>query len=249
MRLATWNILHGRSLDDGRVDVARLRAAVTAIDADVLGLQEVDRDQDRSHRADLTASLAPDGAQWRFAPALLGTPGTRWRAATARDEPGPAYGVALVTRLPAQDWDVLHLAPARLRAPVLIPGTRRVVWIRDEPRVALSATVHGPYGPWTVATTHLSFVPGWNAAQLRRVARWLRTKPGPRILIGDLNLPAGLARRLTGWQPLARHSTHPALRPRVQLDHLLGDGALPAVRKSHSLRLPVSDHRALVVEL
>ena len=34
MRIATFNILHGRSLDDGRVDVDRLAAAVKSLDAD-----------------------------------------------------------------------------------------------------------------------------------------------------------------------------------------------------------------------
>ena len=57
MRIATFNILHGRSLDDGRVDVDRLAAAVKSLDADVLGLQEVDRDQPRSFGADLTAAV------------------------------------------------------------------------------------------------------------------------------------------------------------------------------------------------
>ncbi len=39
MRLATFNILHGRSLVDGRVDVARFADAVRGSDADVLALQ------------------------------------------------------------------------------------------------------------------------------------------------------------------------------------------------------------------
>ena len=55
MRLATFNLLNGRSLADGQVDLERLRDAVVALDADVLALQEVDRDQPRSHGADLTA--------------------------------------------------------------------------------------------------------------------------------------------------------------------------------------------------
>ena len=58
MRLATFNILHGRSLADGRVDVARFAEAVRRIDADVLALQEVDRDQPRSLQADLTTVAA-----------------------------------------------------------------------------------------------------------------------------------------------------------------------------------------------
>ena len=58
MRLATFNLLHGRSLTDGLVDPDRLAAAVTALDADVLALQEVDRDQSRSGNLDLTAIAA-----------------------------------------------------------------------------------------------------------------------------------------------------------------------------------------------
>jgi len=58
VRIGTFNILHGRSPADDRVDVERLAAAVKALDADVLGLQEVDRDQPRSLNADLTAVAA-----------------------------------------------------------------------------------------------------------------------------------------------------------------------------------------------
>jgi endonuclease/exonuclease/phosphatase family metal-dependent hydrolase len=39
----------------------------------------------------------------------------------------------------------------------------------------------------TVANTHLSFVPGWNRVQLRRLTRDLRGFPGPRVLMGDLS--------------------------------------------------------------
>jgi endonuclease/exonuclease/phosphatase family metal-dependent hydrolase len=38
VRIASFNLLHGRSLDDGRVDVDRLATAVKSLDADVLGL-------------------------------------------------------------------------------------------------------------------------------------------------------------------------------------------------------------------
>ena len=68
----------------------------------------------------------------------------------------------------------------------------------------IAAVVETPHGPVTVATTHLSFVPGWNVRQLRTAVRALRTLPAPRILLGDLNLPAGPVRAFTGWRPLAR---------------------------------------------
>jgi endonuclease/exonuclease/phosphatase family metal-dependent hydrolase len=255
VRLATFNVLHGRSLTDGEVDPARLRDAVAELDADVLGLQEVDRAQPRSGRHDLTAlAAAATGGEGRFAPAIMGTPGERWRPARAGDETrtdARAYGIAMVTRLPVLRWSVTRLPSAPVRSPVLLPGpTRRVIWLRDEPRVLLAAVVEAPTGPMTVATTHLSFVPGWNGAQLRRVARELRRLPAPRVLLGDLNLPGPLPRWLTGWRVLVAEPSYPAVDPRVQLDHVLGHGdALPAVTAARAVTTGLSDHRALVVDL
>ncbi|HLN78763.1 MAG TPA: endonuclease/exonuclease/phosphatase family protein, partial [Nocardioidaceae bacterium] len=48
MRVATFNILNGRSPADDRVDIERFATAVKSLDADVLALQEVDRNQPRS---------------------------------------------------------------------------------------------------------------------------------------------------------------------------------------------------------
>ena len=58
MRVATFNILHGRDPADDVVDVATFGSAIAGLDADVLALQEVDRNQPRSHMADLTAVAA-----------------------------------------------------------------------------------------------------------------------------------------------------------------------------------------------
>jgi endonuclease/exonuclease/phosphatase family metal-dependent hydrolase len=254
VRLATFNVLHGRSLDDGAVDLDRLCAAIAEIGADVIGLQEVDRAQPRSGRRDLTAVVgAALGAQQRFAAALVGNPIGSWRAAVDGDDARPdlpAYGVGLVSRLPVLRWAVHRLPALPIRSPVPIPGpTLRVAWLRDEPRVLLAAVVDAPGGPMTVATTHLSFVPGWNGAQLRRVTRLLRGLPAPRVLLGDLNLPGRLPRWLTGWRMLVSAATYPAPDPRVQLDHVLADGAVPAATAAHAWAAPVSDHRAVVVDL
>jgi hypothetical protein len=69
------------------------------------------------------------------------------------------------------------------------------------------------------------------------------------VLLGDLNLPGGLPRIASGWRPLARLATYPAGEPVMQLDHALGHGPLPPVTRTAAARLPVSDHRALVVDL
>jgi endonuclease/exonuclease/phosphatase family metal-dependent hydrolase len=55
-------------------------------------------------------------------------------------------------------------------------------------------------------------------------------------------------RLVTGWTQLARVPTYPSWRPRVQLDHVLADRPT-TVDAAHALRLPVSDHCALAVDL
>ncbi|MDM4719132.1 endonuclease/exonuclease/phosphatase family protein [Micromonospora sp. WMMA1363] len=258
MRLVTFNLLHGRSLTDGLVDPDRLTAAVSALDADILALQEVDRDQSRSGKLDLTAiaARALHAPEHHFAAAVVGTPGEQFRPLTHDDDGHgePRYGVGLVTRHPVTTWRVTRLKPAPVRSPVYVPGPGGgLILLRDEPRVVLAAVLTTPHGPLTVAATHLSFVPGWNAYQLRQTVRALRTLPAPRILLGDLNLPAGAARLLTGWCPLGRRPTYPAGQPRVQLDHILADrhglALLPPVTAVRTPLSTISDHRPLIVDL
>lgn len=257
MRLATFNLLHGRSLHDGLVDGARLAAAVAAIDADVLALQEVDDLQPRSGNLDLTAIAAQalGATQFRFAAAVVGTPGERVRA-LSHDGDGagePCYGVGLVSRFPVRSWQVIRLRPAPLRSPVFVGRDGGVVLLRDEPRVLLAAVLDSPHGAVTVAGTHLSFVPGWNMRQLRSVVRQLRRLPAPRLLLGDLNMPATVATVVSRWRSLGRRRTYPAIRPRVQFDQILldprGSGRLPPVVDVRTPALAVSDHRPLVVAL
>ena len=235
MRIATFNILHGRSPVDDRVDESRFHEAIRSLDADLLGLQEVDRHQPRSHRADLTAIAADAMGTWHhlFVPALTGTPGA-WSAATGDEPPdSPGYGVALLSRYDVLGWRVVRLPVAP---------------VPDEPRVAVVAEVGSPLGPIDVVTTHLSFLPPWTERQLRRLMAELAPRTNPLVLLGDLNLGPAAARRVTGLTALAEGLTFPADRPRWQLDHVLGDG-LPEPVGSRVVRLQLSDHRALVVDL
>jgi endonuclease/exonuclease/phosphatase family metal-dependent hydrolase len=258
LRVATANLLHGMSPADGETDPTRLAAAAGALDADVLALQEVDRGQRRSGCTDQAEVVAEAlGARWwRFVPALTGTPGEAgWQAATVddgQDVEGAAYGVALVSRLPVERWWVRRFGPAPGRLPLLVHsgGRAGIALVPDEPRVVVAATLAGPAGQISVLATHLSFVPGFNVAQLRAVARWSAGLPRPLFLLGDLNLPGGLPARVTGWADLVRTRTYPADNPRAQLDHLLADG-LPAakVRAAHAWTMPVSDHRALAADV
>lgn len=252
VRIATFNVLHGRSPEDDRVDVDRLAAAVASLDADVLGLQEVDRDQPRSLGADLTAVAAEamGAPEHQFVAALAGTPGGTWTAATGEEQPGTAgYGIALLSRHPVASWRVVRLPVLRTRVPMWFRGSRRPVLVTEEPRVAVAAVVDGPVGRITVATTHLSFVPGSNAWQLRTLVRSLRGTPEPLVLVGDLNMDRRRAVRVSGLRALAAADTFPAQEPCEQLDHVLARGPVRATGPAVAVRLPLSDHRALHVDV
>jgi endonuclease/exonuclease/phosphatase family metal-dependent hydrolase len=220
----------------------------------VLCLQEVDRNQARSGGAHQTEAIAAamGAADWRFEPALIGEPGAQWEAAGSDDDDGtsPAYGVGLVSRHPVERWHAIRLAPAPFRSPVYIPTVKRFILLHDEPRVALVAQIVTRRGPLIVAGAHLSFVPGWNLWQLRQLVRRLVALGHPTVLVGDLNLPRLPVRLGTsGWRMLAKDKTFPAPSPKFQIDHALGFGDIPPVIVATARQLPVSDHRALVVEL
>ncbi len=253
------------SLSDGTVNVERMVKSLAALTPNVLALQEVDRFQRRSETTDHTAAIAAaiPGASWRFVPALIGEPGVMWRpasdedAASGHDLPdvprsSAAFGTGLITTLPVREWHVFRVPPFPLRAPVFIPGPNSLLMIDDEPRVCLAAVVEFEGNLMTVAATHASFVPGWNVKQLRAIKRALMQLPAPRILLGDLNLPAPLPAKVMGWRALAQgHATFPSPAPKMQLDHVLLDdpGArLSGTWRSEAHLLDFSDHRAVSVD-
>lgn len=251
MRIATFNILHGRSPIDDVVDPDRFAAAIKGLDADVLGLQEVDRNQPRSRHADLTALAAEamGASEHQFVAALSGTPGAIWSASTGEDQPdSAAYGCALLTRYPVHGWRVIRLPAFPTRVPIRFPEQWRPEWVRDEPRVAVVADVETPRGMLQVAGTHLSYLSPWNGVQLRKLLRGLGDDHRDRVLLGDLNMPPERAERATGLRSLATGLTFPHHSPTAQIDHILGSEGLSS-RSGGAVALPVSDHRALVAEV
>lgn len=287
VRLATFNVLHGRALPDGgplspaaNAAEGPLARAVLSLDADVLALQELDRLQERSDGAD-QASVAADASglkHWRYASAFhaRSTADRGWvrdpaepglRVYGPRDvgsaTDGPSHGIALLSRFPVRHWRARRLAPAPLGMPLRMAGRPGLTLARDQPRAALAAVLEGPGGPFTAVAVHLSFVPGWNVAQLLAVRDWIADLPSPHVLLGDFNLIGALPRVVLnapgktrtppsprGWFDLARIPTYPAHRPVVQFDHVLATGV--GVTAASEVRTPetgISDHRPLVLEL
>ena len=251
MRVVTFNILNGRSPDDDQVDLDVYADAIAALDADVLALQEVDRFQPRSRGADLTAMAAQamGAVDHRFVAALSGSPGATWEAATGREQPdAAAYGIALLSRYPVVAWEVVRLPALPVPVPIRFRGDRLPTLVRDEPRVAVAAQIETPQGCLTVANTHLSFIDRWNSRQLRSLVTALEGRPRPLLLVGDLNLGPERAESVSRMRGLAAHPTFPVDAPREQLDHVLADGSVQ-VGATAAPALPLSDHRALVVDL
>jgi endonuclease/exonuclease/phosphatase family metal-dependent hydrolase len=67
------------------------------------------------------------------------------------------------------------------------------------------------------------------------------------VLMGDLNMEQRQATRVSGLRSIASAATFPVAQPRRQLDHVLVRGGLNANGPAEAVRLPLSDHRALVV--
>jgi endonuclease/exonuclease/phosphatase family metal-dependent hydrolase len=251
VRIATFNILHGRSVRDGRVDLDRYAEAVRALDADVLALQEVDRDQPRSHGADLTqiAADAMGATDHRFAATLRGHPGL-WTAASDHSQPEAAtYGIALLSRFPVRDWSVLTLSLRNRITPVRWPGRRWWSLARDEPRAALVAEVDAPGGALTVVGTHITVIPGWAQRQLVDLTGRVSGRRRPLVLMGDFNLLGSEPAHLTRMRPLVTTPTYPVEHPTRQIDHVLVDGDLHATSHGVAVDTGISDHRALVVDV
>jgi endonuclease/exonuclease/phosphatase family metal-dependent hydrolase len=112
VRVATWNVEHARRAD-GVVDVELAGRTVASLQADVIGLQELDVRARRSDRVDQPAAIATVAAmRVEFAAARrMGVLGR--------------YGVALLSRSLIDDVEVVRL-----------PGA-------GERRVALLARTHG----------------------------------------------------------------------------------------------------------
>jgi len=144
---------------------------------------------------------------------------------------------------------VSRLPRIPFRFPLYLREPGKIVIVDEEPRAAVIGRFDTPMGEMTVINTHLSFVPGWNRLQLRRLMRDARGLPWPRIVTGDLNMSAAAVRRWSRLRPLASAATFPADRPSRQLDHVLTDDPSLAAYSWETPELPVSDHRPLAVRI
>lgn len=228
IRVLTYNIHHGEGTD-GKLDLKRIADVILSVRPDLVALQEVDNQTQRTGQVDQAAELGRlTGLHAVFGKAF--------------DFSGGQYGAAILSRWPFE----------RTEARVL-PGSEG-----HEIRPALTAWVKaGGSGPdVTLVSTHLDHQSEQERlTQARRLLELLAEDDGkPIVLAGDFNAVASSpVMKLFGadWlNPSASEPrfTIPSEKPSRQIDFVL---VHPAKRwrviRTEVLQSNASDHCALLV--
>ena len=273
MRVISWNLLHGQKIpptnsQDWQAEVVSAAKKVAdELQPNFIALQEVDYFQSRSNLTNQT-KLVAESMQlkyWAYLPTLIGTPGEKWRSvkdlknsiiteSSIDKNPKASYGIALATNWPIKKLYVKKLGRSIIGMPLLIPKDDgrgvRFIYVKDEPRVALIAELENGY---TIATTHLSFVPGVNVFQLNKLSSYLKKLPGLALLTGDLNLPANLPSKFSGFKSLISQATYPSWKPKIQFDYIMLRKSklksISSIKPIKSTATGISDHTPIGVEI
>ena len=273
MRVISWNLLHGQKIpptnsQDWQAEiVGAAKKVADELQPNFIALQEVDYFQSRSDLTNQTKLVAQSMQlkYWAYLPTLIGTPGEKWRSvkdlknsiiteSSIDKNPKASYGIALATNWPIKKLYVKKLGRSIVGMPLLIPKDNgkgvRFIYVKDEPRVALIAELENGY---TIATTHLSFVPGVNVFQLNKLSSYLRKLPGLALLTGDLNLPANLPSKLSGFKSLISQATYPSWKPKIQFDYIMLRKSelksVSSIKPIKSTATGISDHTPIGVEI
>ncbi|SDD89248.1 endonuclease/exonuclease/phosphatase family protein [Streptomyces prasinopilosus] len=240
LRVATYNI-HAGAGEDGVFDLDRTARALRDLNADVIGLQEVDVHWGgRSDFVDEARALAGTlDMRVFFAPIYDLDPvaggGERRR-----------YGVAVLSRHPvtgAENHEITRLStqtPDPVPAPM--PGFAEVTVDVGGTRVR-------------VYTTHLDHRadPSVREAQVADMLDVLAADRGPKVLVGDFNAEAAAPELAPLWQRLRDADpygggTYPAAEPVKRIDLVAVSPGI-AVTGAEAVATEASDHRPVVADL
>lgn len=239
VRLLTYNV-HSCIGMDGRLSVRRIARVIAQTEADIVALQELDKQRRRTKNQDQARQIAEQlRMEHHFHPSI----------ALA----GEYFGNAVMSRLPMR---VMKTGP--------LPGT--AAGPRREPRAAVWVNVDVNGTCLQVINTHLGLNRGERVTQAQALLGrdWYggRDADIPVVLCGDLNaLPTSLAYRhlcrrlrdaqtvLSDQQPQA---TWPARWPLGRIDHVFVSRDVivrDAVVLDDELACVASDHRPLLTTL
>lgn len=261
MKVISWNIFNGQAANptEPAPDLTESIQQLTALTGcDLIAVQEVDENQPRSgtvHQMEIVAK-AIGAEHWGYARAVIGTPGFGWRRPTDSEKTIqtetdsldlPGYGIGIATKVPVKAWHRIDLPASWFGIALAYPTEKgfRLKYAKDEPRVAVIAELENGF---TVAATHLSFVPFWNYFQLLILSRKMKSLPGKHLIIGDINLPWNIPARFTSWSSLVAKRTFPVYKPSLQFDYILAKENVRATEFTfESSRL--SDHLPIGAEI
>ncbi len=270
MRVISWNLLHGQVIpplaeqDWQQNLISSAKDVAKHFQPDFISLQEVDYLQPRSGNINQTKLIAESMGlkYWYYLPALLGTPGSRWQRVknlepgiisqnTNNPSPNTSYGIGFATSVPIKKIYTKALGRSIIGMPLLIPKDNgkgaRFIYVKDEPRVALIAELENGL---TIATTHLSFVPFVNVFQLNRLIIALKKLSGVPVLVGDLNLPANIPSKLSGFKSVISQSTYPSWKPKIQFDYIMvANNQEVQASPLSTIKPDISDHVPIGAEL
>lgn len=227
LRIVSYNIRHGRGMDD-QVNLARTADVLRRLDADLIGLQEVDDRARRSGGVPQADSLGAALGMYATFGAFMPYQGGR-------------YGLALLSRFPISRETVIRLPDGNeprvaLAAEIVIP----------------------PFADTIVAiVVHFDWVEDdrFRYAQAQVVAAALDTIRHPVILLGDFNddpasrtLALFRARAQELAKPAENHFTFSSTRPDQEIDYLFLRGSTRwTPLGTEVITEPLaSDHRPLV---
>ncbi|MEQ8356117.1 MAG: endonuclease/exonuclease/phosphatase family protein [Kiloniellaceae bacterium] len=226
-RLATWNVHYGIG-SDRLFDMGRIASVLAAIDADIVGLQEVGWHRRTHHKVDQFAYLR-EHTGYSVVEGLV------------RDPLRAQFGNALLTRLPLREPKWIDL---KVRGHV--------------PRAALMAEIETAAAPIRVGVAHLGLAAWERERQAQRLVDAMTQDDGtppPSVLLGDFNMVRPrtrasliLSRR---FPTCVRLPTYPVRKPILSLDriYLSADWELTdAAVFRDGLAQQASDHLPLVAQ-
>ena len=240
VRVLVYNMHAGKDAK-GADNLERIARIVDSVDADVVLLQEVDRNTERSGRVDQPATLARlTGYSVAFGRTL--------------DFQGGEYGIAVLSRWPIADDTLI---------PLPVEPKQERSGGSYEPRGALRARVAAPNHPFVVLNTHLdpSTDDAWRRQEVRTVLNAVAAldPAKTRVLVGgDFNSTpeseVQQAIRTAGlrdvWAVCGRGNglTYPADSATKRIDYLYVTGTASCM-EARVLTSDASDHRALFVRV
>jgi endonuclease/exonuclease/phosphatase family metal-dependent hydrolase len=237
IKVMTFNIHHGKGVDK-QANLSRIAEVIDICDADIIGLNEVDRHFSKR-------SLYEDQARWLANQLKMNyafSPSISKQSKSGKET--RQYGNALLSPYP-----------------IIKKKTHQINELSGiiEGRSLLDATIQINKQSVEINVTHLSLNPLLHRKQTDFILNHHHKNSNPVILMGDLNMRPGSK----GWSKLAEEfqdawhlkgkgagCTYPAHRPRARLDYIFASHDFSVSDARIVTKIPnASDHLPVIATL